>query len=344
MAEPKITQTIKKVLPAVVSITVSKFLPIFEHPFGAPFGFPFGGMENFFAIPRGKKKVKIGGGSGFIVDKSGIILTNRHVVADPKAEYLVVLPDNKKYKVEILARDPINDVAILKIEGNNLPIAELGDSSKLELGQTAIAVGNALGTFQNTVSVGVVSGLSREITAGDILTGQTSKLRGLIQTDAAINPGNSGGPLIDIDGKTIGINAAMVFGAENIGFSIPINAAKNDLEELKKYGRIRQPFLGIRYVLLNKEFQRRYNFSVSQGALVISENIPGGQAVVPGGPADKAGLKEGDIILACQKEKVCPKNPLQDILNKYKIGDKIELKILRDGQEKIMKAILGEKK
>lgn len=351
MEKSPIIQVVKKVLPAVVSITVSKYLTIFESPFGPPGAggspldgpFPFG-PEEFFMIPRGKKKIKVGGGSGFIVDPSGIILTNRHVVADPQAEYVVVLEEEKKYPAQILAKDPINDVAVIKIKEKNLPMVELGDSSKLELGQTAIAIGNALGTFRNTVSTGVVSGLSRQISAFSAFDQKTQRLRGLIQTDAAINPGNSGGPLVDIEGKAIGINAAMVFGAENVGFALPINTAKKDLEDLKKYGKIRQPFLGVRHVLLNKMLQGKYNFPINRGALVISEPIPEGEAVAPGSPADKAGIREGDIILEIQKEKISVKNPLEDTLQKFKVGDKIDLKILRNGKEITFKVVLADKK
>src|SRR3989344_5558034 len=229
-----IPKIVKKVLPGVVSITVSKMLPVFENPFG---GSPYEN-EGFLMVPKGKKKVQIGGGSCISDDPSGIVLTNRHVVADQDAEYFVILEDERKCPAHVLARDPFNDVAILKITEKNLPIIELGDSSELELGQTAIAIGNVLGSFRNTVSVGVVSGLSREITAGDAVTQKTTRLRGLIQTDAAINPGNSGGPLIDINGRAIGINTAMVFLAENIGFALPINNAKRDLDDLKQYGRL----------------------------------------------------------------------------------------------------------
>lgn len=342
-----IIDVVKKVLPAVVSITISKYLTVFESPFGrgSPFGAssPFG-FEDFFAVPRGKKKIKVGGGSGFIADPSGIILTNRHVVADPGAEYIVVLNEGEKERAEILARDPINDIAVLKIARTNLPIVELGDSSGLELGQTVIAIGNVLGTFRNTVSSGVVSGLSREIVAGHTATGKTTRLKGLIQTDAAVNPGNSGGPLVDIEGKAIGINAAMVFLAQNIGFALPVNTAKKDLQEVKQYGRIRQPFLGVRYVPISKDFQQKYNLPVSKGALVVSEAIPGGEAVVAGGPADKAGLGEGDIILAVEKQKISLKNPLPDILQKFKVGDEITLKVLRESQEVLLKLTLGEKK
>lgn len=338
--ESQIVKTIKKVLPAVVSITISKYLTIFENPFRPnPFGF-----EEFFAVPKGKKKVKVGGGSGFIVDKSGIILTNRHVVIDPQAEYVVVLNDKRKFKAKVLARDQINDIAIIKINEENLPVLELGDSSNLELGQTAIAIGNTLGNFENTVSAGVVSGLSRKIKAIDILEQKTQSLKGLIQTDAAINPGNSGGPLINTQGKVIGINAAMVFGAENVGFTIPVNAAKKDLDDLKKYGKLRQPFLGLRYIPISKKLQEDYNLPVNYGALVISEEIPGGEAVVPGGPAEKAGVKEADIILGIKNKKITLKNSLQDILQEFKVGDKIELKVLRGKGEILLKAILADKK
>ena len=340
MEQTTIVKIIKKVLPAVASITISKYLTVFEKPFGpSPFRF-----EEFFMIPRGRKKIKVGGGSGFIVDSSGIILTNRHVVEDPHAEYIVTLNEEKKYRTEILAKDPINDVAILKIDAKkNLPIIELGDSSKLELGQTTIAIGNILGTFRNTVSVGVVSGLSRQITAVSGLDHQIQRLKGLIQTDAAINPGNSGGPLIDTEGKVIGINAAMVFGAENVGFALPINTAKKCLEDLKKFGKIRYPFLGIRYILLNKELQERYNLPLGQGALVVSEPMPEAEAVVPGGPADKAGLEEKDIILEIEKEKVSVKNPLEDILQKFQIGQIVNLKVLRNKKEIVFKIKVGER-
>lgn len=342
MAKKKITTIVKEVLPAVVSITISKHLTIYEkQPFG---GFPFLGFEEFFLVPKKRKKVKIGGGSGFIVDKNGLILTNRHVVADPRAEYIVVLNNERKFRAKILARDPINDIAILKIDARNLATIKLGDSSKLELGQAAIAIGNVLGTFRNTVSVGVVSGLAREITAGDVLQKKLTKFRNLIQTDAAVNPGNSGGPLINDQGKVIGINFAIVFLAENIGFALPINAAKKVLSEVKKYGRIREPFLGLRYLPITKELQERYGLPTSEGAWVISESFPGGEAVIASSPAEKAGIEEADIILAINKEKISLKNPLSEILAKCLVGKEISLKILRQGKEIKLKTKLEERK
>ncbi len=335
-----IIEVAKKVCPAVITIVISKDLPKIE-------GFyflPFGGQR--FIVPKFNKKrerTKIGGGSGFIVSPDGYIITSSHVVADPKADYTIIFEPKKKYSAKVMSRDPINDIAVLKIDAKNLPYLELGDSEKIELGQTVIAVGNALGEFHDTISTGVISGLSRYITAYSGLTRQAARLRGLIQTDAAINPGNSGGPLVDIEGKAIGVNTAMVMGAQNIGFAIPINYAKNDLEEVKKYGKIRRPFLGVRYVLLDKMIAEKNRLPVDYGALIVRETL-GESAIVKGSAADKAGLKEYDIILECNGEKITVKNPLANILQKLKIGEEIKLKVLRERKKITLKAKLEEKK
>ncbi len=329
-----IPKMVKKVLPAVVSINVSA---------------SSSGINDFTNLgasnPHQQKKDEIVGGSGFIIDKSGIILTNRHVVANPNAEYTAVLDNEKKYKIKILGKDVINDVAVLKIEtGKDLPFIEMGDSSRIELGETAIAIGNTMGMFKNTISVGVVSGLSRYITAFDSFNNYEQKLTGLIQTDAAINPGNSGGPLINIQGKAIGINAAMIMGMENIGFALPINTAKKDLDEIKKYKRIRHRFLGLRYLLLNKYLQKKYKLPVDYGALVISEDVFEVKAVAHGSPAEKAGIKESDIILAIQDEKISDKHSLEHMLQKYKIGSMVDLKVLRGKKEIVCRIVVGERK
>ena len=234
---------------------------------------------------------------------------------------------------------------MLKIEtGKDLPFIEMGDSSRIELGETAIAIGNTMGMFKNTISVGVVSGLSRYITAFDSFNNYEQKLTGLIQTDAAINPGNSGGPLINIQGKAIGINAAMIMGMENIGFALPINTAKKDLDEIKKYKRIRHRFLGLRYLLLNKYLQKKYKLPVDYGALVISEDVFEVKAVAHGSPAEKAGIKESDIILAIQDEKISDKHSLEHMLQKYKIGSMVDLKVLRGKKEIVCRIVVGERK
>ncbi len=343
MIEKDITESVQKITPAVVSIVITKDLPKIKQYLFFPYGFDSG-----WAIPQyrqeGFQKVKVGGGSGFIVSSDGLILTNRHVVADEQANYTVVTSNDKKYEAKVVARDPINDVAILKINAKNLPTLELGDATKLKLGQPVIAVGNALGQFRNTVSTGVISGLSRYISATTGLGGQKQELRGLIQTDAAINFGNSGGPLVDLEGKVIGINAAIVFGAQNIGFAIPVNAAKKALEDVKKHGRIITPSLGVRYILLNKDLQEQENLPVNYGALIVPEYAAGGGGIVPGSPADKAGLQEYDIILEFNGIKVDNKNPLVDLIQRCRVGEEVKLKVLRDDQKIILKAVLEERK
>jgi len=342
--QDSVINVVNNVSPAVVSISISKDTSqnIQIDPF-------FDGWPFFNNTPQQRSKnekpnwQKVGGGTGFIITEDGYILTNKHVVADKDAKYAVTLSDGTEYEAELIGTDLFNDVGALKIDAANLATAELGDSDKLVIGQTVVAIGNALAEFSNTVTTGVVSGISRSIVASDGI-GSSEKLEGVIQTDAAINPGNSGGPLISTKGKAIGINAATVLGAENVGFAIPINTAKKDLEDLKKYGKIRQPFLGLRYILISKELQREYSLPVNYGALVISEEIPGREAIIPKSPADKAGVQEADIILEIQNKKIDLKNSLQDILQKFKIGDKIGLKILRNNQTISLKAILTDRK
>lgn len=338
MEQSPIIDIVKKACPAVITIVISKDLPKIEGFYMVPFG------GQGLAVPRmgeKKEKTKIGGGSGFIISPDGMILTSQHVVADPNADYIIVLGPKEKYPAKVLARDSINDIAILKIDPpkffdkklgrtrvKNLPCLELGDSKNIALGQAVITIGNALGEFHDTVSTGVVSGLSRNITAFGGPAQQTEQLRGLIQTDAAINPGNSGGPLVDMNGKVIGINTAMVAMAQNIGFAIPIDYAKKDLEEVKKYGKIKNPFLGVRYILLSKAISEKNKLPVDYGAFIVRENL-GESAIIPNSAAEKAGLKEFDIILECQGEKITTENPLSSILQKFKIGKEVELKILR---------------
>ena len=352
-----IIEIAKRVCPAVITIVISRDLPKVE-------GFyflPYGGEQ--VAVPKiqgnKKEKTKIGGGSGFIISPDGYVITSNHVVAERDADYTVIYEPNKTYPAKVVSRDPISDVAILKIQGEEnksssspvakarevkeFPYLEMGNSDKIELGETVIAIGNALGEFHDTVSTGVVSGLSRYISAFSGLSRQTEMLRGLIQTDAAINPGNSGGPLVNIEGKVIGINTAMVMGAQNIGFAIPINYAKNDLEEVKKYGKIKRPFLGLKYIILNKEISQKDKLPVDYGALIVRETL-GESAIIPGGAAEKAGLKEFDIVLECQGEKITDENPLSRILQKSKVGQEISLKVLRAKKEISIKVKLEERK
>src|SRR3989344_4445214 len=321
-----VIDSVKKVAPSVVSIVISKQMPKVKGLYGTPFMHPFayGGPDD-----GQTEKVKIGGGSGFIVHPDGLVLTNKHVVFDPDSEYTVVTYDQKEYQGKVISRDPINDIAVVKINTTGLPAVQLGNSSKLEPGQTVIAIGNALGLFSNTVSKGIVSGLARKISASLGTEGQMEHLRGVIQTDVAINQGNSGGPLIDLGGEVVGINTAIIYGAQNIGFSIPINWAKQDLEDIIKHGRIIKPFIGLQYVMLNKNVKKQYSLPTDYGALVVRDHTPGSVAIVPNSPAEKAGIKENDIILELNNEKFTDKTDFSDSLQKCKVGEEVELTVLR---------------
>lgn len=336
-----VTEAVKMVSPAVVSIVISKYLPRMHglNPSSFLNPFMFGDIED-----GAKEKVKIGGGSGFIVHENGLILTNKHVVIDSDAEYVVVTSDGKEHNAKVLSRDPIKDIAILKIDAKDLPTVELGDSSDIELGQTVVAIGNALGMFSNSVSKGIISGLARSISASLGTGGHMEHLRGVIQTDVAINQGNSGGPLVNLNGEAVAINTAVIFGAQNIGFSIPINWAKSDLEDIKKHGRIIKPFLGLMYVMLNKEAKDKYSLPMDHGALVMRDHLPGSVAVVPDSPADKAGIKENDIITAVAGKELGQDKDLSDILQEFAVGDKIELSVSRDGKILDLAVQLQERK
>ncbi|HXF43980.1 MAG TPA: trypsin-like peptidase domain-containing protein [Candidatus Paceibacterota bacterium] len=341
----QIIETIKKVMPAVVSIVISKHLNDLKKEL--PEFFPYSEYPEL-RIPPDKidahGMVQVGGGSGFIVDEGGTILTNKHVIADPGAEYTVITMNGDKHEADVIARDPLDDVAVLKIRNvAKLPVVTLGSSDNLELGATVIAFGNALGIFRNTVSTGIISGLSRAISAKPDPTAPVQEMRGLIQTDAAINPGNSGGPLTDIFGNVIGINAAVVFGAQNIGFAIPIKAAERDLADLKKHGTIRRPFLGLRYLTLNPDLKEKLNLTVDYGALVVKEN-PLDQAIVPGSPAARAGIRENDIILEWDGKQITNDSNIQDFLEQSEVGQSVSLKIFRNKKELTTKVVLAERK
>ena len=335
----QIINSIKDVLPAVVSIVVSKNLEDVtkELPFDPTTLNPYDRamLEDKIAhTPRDENgRIKVGGGSGFLISSDGLILTNKHVMSEPHASYTVLVLNGKKYDTKLISYDQINDIALLKIEDKDLPTVKLGSSQDLELGQTVIAIGNALGEFANSVSTGVVSGLSRLITAMTDFKGNQERLRGLIQTDAAINPGNSGGPLINLKGEAIGINAAVIFGAQNIGFAIPIERAKKDLEDIKKFGHIRRPFVGVRYIILNKALQAHFRLPIDHGALILNEGVPGDRAIVPQSPADKAGLKEFDVITACNDKNITEEDTFEDHLSQHQVGDVLELKVFRGGKE-----------
>ena len=304
----------EKVSPAVVTITTSR------------------NVQDLF----GQTIEQEGGGTGFIITNDGLILTNKHVVQNSQ-NLTTLLTDGRTYSAEIAALDPTNDLAILKIDATGLPVVDLGNSNDLKIGQWVIAIGNALGEFQNTVTVGVISARERQLAVSS--GSQQEQLSNLLQTDAAINFGNSGGPLVNLSGQVIGINTAIAGNAENIGFAIPVNQAKVALESYKKHGKIIKAQLGVRYVTLNKEIAKNFDLSMDYGAYIIAGQ--GREAVVSGGAAEKAGLKSGDIILELNGERVDENHPLGSLIQQYQPGEEVEIKYQRDDQESTTKVKLG---
>ena len=341
-SENAVVDAVDKANPAVVAITISKNVPIYERYIQNLPGI-FGNFEVPQVRQNGTELQEVGGGSGFIVSSDGFIVTNKHVVSDTEAQYTVFTNDGKKHEAKVVGRDPVLDLAVIKIDGNEFTSLSFGDSDKVQVGQTAIAIGNALGEFRNTVSTGVVSGLARSITANDGMGGMEN-LDQLIQTDASINSGNSGGPLLNLSGEVIGVNVAVASNANGIGFALSANSVKNVVESVKKNGRIIRPYLGVRYTPINQALQKQNNLSVDYGVLVTPGATANDLPVIPGSPADKAGIQPNDIILEINGKKIDESASLQSLVSNKNVGDKITLKILSKGSEKTITAILEEAK
>ena len=310
--ESVVIDVVEKVSPSVVTVSIKtpqrKILQFS----------PFGGFREGI---QGGEDQDIG--SGFIVSKDGLVVTNKHVVSNTEASYKVITKEGKEYGVKEISRDPSNDIAILKIDAHDLKSIELGDSSELKVGQVAIAIGTALGEFRHTVTKGVISGLGRGITAGSVYEGYVERLDDVIQTDAAINPGNSGGPLLNSAGQVIGINVAVAQGAQNIGFAIPINIVKDGLKQFESTGKfVSKPYLGVRYQMIPKRTAIMNN--VPEGAYIVE--------VVSGSPAEKGGVKVDDIIVKIDGKNLNDKNSLSDMVASKKPGDRIVLEIWRDSK------------
>ncbi|MBA2278960.1 trypsin-like peptidase domain-containing protein [Candidatus Saccharibacteria bacterium] len=293
--------------------------------------------QGFFGIQEFESE---GAGTGVIINKDGIVITNRHVVPKNTDKVSLTLSDGTILDdVSVIGRtndsDPL-DIAFLKIndtKGKELTVAAIGDSAKMEVGDRVIAIGNALGQFQNTVTSGIISGYGRDIQASDGSGSFSSleSLQNLFQTDAAINPGNSGGPLMNLSGEVIGINVA-VANAQNIGFAIPINDVKGLIASVEKNGKLERPYLGVRYVSITDDVAYFYNLSVKRGAY-IAPTQNGQPSIVADSPADKADLKEKDIITKINDVAIDEKNGLVSVLGKYAVGETVKLKVLRDGKE-----------
>lgn len=315
--ESVVIDAVKKVEPSVVTVAGERTVSSGTFRFG-PFSI-FGLSEE--EEPSGPQEI----GSGFIIDKEGLIITNKHVVSDNQTKYQIITASDKKFDVERIYRDPLNDVAILKItapSGSLKPVT-MGDSDRLQVGQFVIAIGTALGEFRSTVTTGVISGLGRGITAGSQFEGFVERLDNVIQTDAAINPGNSGGPLLNSKAQVIGVNTAVAASGQNIGFALPINTIKDTLKNFNQNGQFNRPYLGIAYKMIDRDLALLND--VVAGAYI--------QSVVEGSPAEKAGINEGDIVIKIDgKEIGGNENTVASEIARRKIGDILTLSIWRDGK------------
>ena len=320
--ESAVIRAVDEVTPSVVTIGIKKTQKTID-----PLSF-------FFSQQSSEKLIEEDIGSGFIISKEeGLVITNKHVVADLEAEYKIITADNTALVAEKIYRDPVNDMAIIKVtpSGEFKPI-KLGDSSRLKVGQTVIAIGTALGEFRSTVTTGVISGLGRGIDAGSPFEGMSERLDNVIQTDAAINPGNSGGPLLNSSGEVIGVNVAVSQSGQNIGFAIPINIVKEAINNFEATGKFSRPYLGVRYRMLTAKTALLND--VPQGAYIVD--------LVKDSPAEKGGLKAGDIVMQIDELKLDENNGIAEVIAKKKVGEEIKLKIYRDGQEITIKIKLEE--
>ena len=316
--EANLADLVKKVSPTVVSVVTTQM-----------------SGQGYF-----QQEVE-GAGTGIVISSDGYIVTNKHVVSGARTVQVVMSDGTRHSDVSVIGADPLNDIAFLKMKGvKDLPVASLGDSGTVRVGQNAIAIGNSLGQYQNTVTSGIISGLGRPVTAASSELGsRVESLTDLLQTDAAINPGNSGGPLINMAGQVIGINTAIAADAQGIGFAIPINAAKGLIRGVIVHGKVEKAYVGVQYVAITPDIRTQYDLSVKQGALVRASGS--GSAVVSGSPADKAGVKDGDIITKVNDKVVGEQGGFGSLVAEFMPGEKIELTIIRDGKERQISLTLG---
>ena len=325
--------------PSVVSVNVTSQSTSSTNPYYSLFGYGSGSSTQESA------------GTGIILNKDGLVLTNRHVVPSGTTDVSVTLSDGTVLDdVKVIGRTSENDsldIAFLKIgdkKGHTLTPATIGDSSLMKVGDSVVAIGNTLGQFQNTVTSGIISGYGRSIQASDgssSTSSSTESLDGLFQTDAAINEGNSGGPLVNLAGEVIGINTAIASDSQNVGFAIPINDVVGLIQSVEQTGKLERPYLGVRYVLLTDDIAKEYNLKVSRGAYIPQQTSRSGETVVSGGPADKAGIEPGDVITKIDGTAIDEKTSLTSLLGKHKVGDSIKITVQRGDEVKTMSVTLA---
>lgn len=335
-----ISQIAKTVGPSVVSVNVS-IAGTSGQDSSSPFGSP---------------PPQEAAGTGIIISSAGMIITNRHVVPEGTTKVSVTLSDGTELKdVIVIGRTSTGDnldVAFLKIKdakGHKLIPAATGDSSNVQVGEDVVAIGNALGQFQNTVTSGIISGYGRSVQASSgggsnpyaAVNSETENLDNLFQTDAAINEGNSGGPLVNLNGQVIGINTAVAGNAQNIGFAIPINDVKGLISQVLKTGKFERPYLGVHYVALTAEVANQFSLTIVNGAFILPAVDPTQPSVVSGSPADQAGLQERDTITKINGSRIDPTHSLISLLGQHQPGDKITLTIVRDGKSQKIAVTLG---
>jgi serine protease Do len=313
-SDASISRLVDRVLPSVVSIDITQRRSTSTRPLA------------FSSL------MHLGGGSGFFISTDGLVVTNKHVISDKDVDYTVITQDGRELSAKVIALDPSFDLGVLKIDStsSSFPALELGDSDSLRTGQTVIAIGNALAEFQNSVTKGIISGLNRSLYAAD--EGDGELIEEAIQTDAAINPGNSGGPLINLDGKVIGMNTAVSDGAQSLGFAMPSSILAHAVESVRVYGRIVRPWIGVRYIPVDEEVASREKLLKPYGAL-IRGGIGDMRAIEPNSPAEKAGLMAEDVILELDGEEVGGARSLSSIIARHIPGDVVTLKVLRKGGE-----------
>ena len=332
---------VERANPAVVAIVISRDVPVYERFFTDPFG---GRLGPRFRLPqtrqKGTERQEVGGGSGFFISSDGYVVTNAHVVSEEGDLYAVVTAAGTSHEARVIAKDPLLDIALLKAELSDAPFLSFGDSDRLRLGEGVVAIGNALAEFENSVSVGVISGLARSITAGNGVSSE--HLDNVIQTDAAINPGNSGGPLLNARSEVIGVNVAVAQGSENIGFALPANVVKGAVLSMKETGRVVRPYLGVRYVPVTPALQEANRLPVEYGVLITRGETTDELAVLPGSPADKAGLVENDVILSVDGVELRDGKTLASVLRQKSVGQVIKLECLHKGERKTVEVKLEE--